>query len=126
MTPETVLAAVDAAMSRLFEWGVADCCLSACDTFASLWGVDPIAAYRGQYEGLRGAAALIRESGGLPALAETVASSLGLTEGHAPGGLALSTDGRSLLICIQPGQWAGKTETGFAIVRAAGRGWHLA
>lgn len=126
MTPTQVLTTVDAVMSRPFEWGAADCCTAACDVFTVLWGIDPMAAIRSQYTGLKGAAALIRENGGLPAMAESIAAQTALSEGHAIGGLALSHDARSLLICIEPGQWAGKTQTGFAIVRQAGKGWHLA
>lgn len=126
MTPDKVLAAVDAVMSRPFEWGAADCCTSACDVFLQLWGIDPMAAIRAQYTGLRGAAALIQAHGGLPAMAEAIAAQTGLIEGHAIGGLALSHDARSLLVCIEPGHWAGKSQTGFALVRRAGKGWHLA
>lgn len=121
-----VLAAVDQVMSRPFERGAADCCTSACDVFAALWGLDPMAAIRSQYTGLKGAAALIRANGGLPGMAESIAAQSGFTEGHAVGGLALSHDAQTLLVCIQPGQWAGKTQTGYAIVRQAGKGWHLA
>ncbi|RWR31360.1 hypothetical protein D2T31_05005 [Sinirhodobacter populi] len=127
MTPEQVLTAVDAVMSRPFEWGVCDCCTAACDVFLRLWGVDPMADVRSQYMGLRGAAALIRENGGFPALVESVLAPIGLTPGHQIGGLAMTLEGRgSLLICIQPGQWAGKTLNGFALVSRADRGWHLA
>lgn len=126
MTPDQVLTAVEAVMGRPFEWGAADCCTAACDVFAALWGVDPMAEIRAQYTGLKGAAALIRENGGLPAMAESIAAQAGLSAGHAAGGLALSHDARSLLVCIEPGAWAGKTQTGFAILRQAGKGWHLA
>lgn len=126
LTPEAVLAAVEAVMSRPFEWGPCDCCSAACDVFARLHGVDPIADLRPQYAGLRGAASLIQESGGLPALAASVAARLQLTAGHASGGLALSVDGRSMLVCIHPGQWAGKTQNGFGIVAQAGTGWYRA
>lgn len=124
MTPEQVLEAVDTVMSRPFEWGPCDCCSAACDVYAALWGLDPMAPVRTQYTNLRGAASLIRESGGLPALAQRLADQAGLIEGDAVGGLALSTEGRSLLICITPGQWAGKTEGGFAILQTAWKGWH--
>lgn len=124
ISPEAVLAAVEKVMSRPFAWGGCDCCSAACDTFAALWGFDPMAPVRERYTGARGALSLIKESGGLADLAQSLADRAGLASGHAAGGLALSSDGRSLLICITPGQWAGKTERGFAIMRAALKGWH--
>lgn len=124
MTPEKVLKAVDAAMSWPFEWGPYDCCSAACNAFEALHGFDPMGPVRAQYTGMRGAASLIRESSGLPALAQSLAECAGLIEGRATGGPALSNDHRSLLICITPGLWAGKTETGFAILREATKGWH--
>lgn len=121
MTPETVLETVEAVMLRPFEWGPCDCCSAACDVFVRLWGFDPMSPVRG-YVGARDAARVI--GGDLGALADRLAVEARLTSGHASGGLALSVDGRSLLICITPGQWAGKTKGGFAILRAADRGWH--
>lgn len=108
-------------MLRPFEWGPCDCCSAACDVFARLWGFDPMGPVRG-YVGARDAARVI--GGDLGALANRLAAEARLTPGHTSGGLALSVDGRSLLICITPGQWAGKTRGGFAILRAADRGWH--
>lgn len=126
MTPEAVLQAVDAAMSRPFAWGGCDCVSAACDVFARLWGVDPLAPWRG-YHGRAEALRIIRGTGGFDALAEAMAHSAALATGHAPGGLALSLGRqRSMLICIHPGLWAGKTRDGFGITRQAGRGWHLA
>lgn len=123
MTPEAVLEAVDAAMSRPFAWGACDCVSAACDVFARLWGADPLAPWRG-YTGRSEALRIIRALGGFDALAE--AMTRGLADGHASGGLALSIGRqRSMLICIQPGLWAGKTRDGFGITKHAGRGWHL-
>lgn len=122
------MAEAERVMLRPFEWGACDCCSSACNVFASIWGVDPMAPVRG-YSGPLGAARLMRRTEGLAALAETLAARAGLAEGHATGGLALSEDTggqRSLLICITPGLWAGKSKDGLAILRRAERGWHLA
>ncbi|WP_147393090.1 DUF6950 family protein [Paracoccus siganidrum] len=137
MTPETVLAEVERVMSRPFEWGPCDCCSAACDVFAALWGFDPMAALRG-YHGLMGAVRLLDHGGGLEEMADRHARRAGLRAGHATGGLAfvhfapelglLHGPRRvllaSLLICIQPGQWAGKSRNGFAILRSADKGWH--
>ena len=123
MTPETVLGAVDAVMNRPFVWGVCDCVLAAAAVFERLHGVNPLAR-AGEWQGRSGAARMLRQGGGLARLAEAQARVIGLQDGHATGGLAVSADGRSLLVCIQPGFWAGKTKSGFAIVRQAGQGWH--
>ncbi|WJS86697.1 hypothetical protein [Paracoccus sp. TOH] len=128
ITPDRVIAEVERIMSRPFEWGPCDCCSAACDVFAALWGLDPMAAVRG-YRGPIGAVRMMRRAGGLPALAEGLAARAGFVTGHAIGGLALArgrAGRRSLLICITPGIWAGKSKYGFAILRNADRGWHLA
>lgn len=124
MTPEKVLETVEAVMLRPFEWGPCDCSSAACDVFLRLWGIDPMASVRAQYADKRGAAILISQMGGFRAMAHGLAARSGLAEGHVTGGIALSGDLRSLLICITPGHWAGKTRGGFAILRAADRGWH--
>lgn len=127
MTPERVMGAVERIMSRPFVWGPSDCCSAACDVFGDLWGIDPMARVRG-YHGARGALRLMRDSGGLRGLAAALAREGGLVSGHATGGLSVvAVEGRaSLAICIQPGLWAGKSLRGFALVRSADEGWHLA
>lgn len=128
LSPERVMAEAERIMSRPFAWGPCDCCTAACDVFAALWGIDPMAPVRG-YGGPLGALRMIRRAGGMPALAQSLAGRAGLRDGHAVGGLALSDvpgSRQSLLICIQPGLWAGKSKAGFALVRTAQKGWHLA
>ncbi|WP_404811458.1 DUF6950 family protein [Gemmobacter serpentinus] len=118
-----MLATVDAVMSCAFAWGGCDCVGAASAVFAALHGRDPlegVSAWRGPAEAMR----IIKAGGGLERLATAQARRLGLREGHAIGGLAVSVDARTLLVCIQPGIWAGKTKTGFAIMRQAGRGWY--
>jgi len=124
--PEAIMPAVEAVMMQPFVWGTCDCCTAACDVFQRLHGIDPMAHLRPQYGSKRGALALIRESGGLLSIAESIAAHLGAVEGHAPGGIALSDDHRSLMLCVEPGLWAAKSETGFALVSRAARGWHIA
>lgn len=126
LTTEAVLAAVDAVMLRPFEWSVCDCCTAACDVFERLHGIDPMAHLREQYGSKRGAIALIRESGGLLSIAQSISAHLGAVEGHATGGIALSEDHRSLMVCIELGLWAAKSETGFVLLSRAAKGWHLA
>lgn len=127
VTPMVVFSAVDRIMSRPFEWGASDCCSAACDVFAALWGRDPMQMVRG-YDGAAGAGRMIARHGGLLPLAEWLADASALLPGHAVGGLAVGVaDGRqSLLVCIEPGTWAGKSLRGFAIVRSALAGWRHA
>lgn len=127
LAPAVVMAEVERVMSRPFEWGPSDCCSAACDVFAALWGVDPIARLRG-YSGERAALRLMSQHGGLPALCDQIAREVGLICGHASGGFGLaSIEGRaSLLICIEPGLWAGKSLRGFALLRSAHKGWCFA
>lgn len=128
VTPDRVMAEVECVMSRPFAWGPCDCCTAACDVFLGLWGVDPMAALRGRYTGATGAARVLWQNGGLAAWAARVARREGLLPGHATGGFGLSVvqDRPSLLICIEPGLWAGKSLHGFALLRAAEMGWHHA
>lgn len=131
MTPEQVLAEVDRVMSARWEWGVSDCCTCAADVFHSLHGIDPMAPVRGMYDDAMGAYRLIRDWGGFPAMADAMARIACLKVGTGqPGEIGLSApgnaggpDGRAMLICIQPGQWAGKSEMGFTILPGAERSW---
>lgn len=131
MTPDKVLEEVERVMSVRWSWGSADCCACAADVFAALHGVDPMAPVRGMYDDAMGAYRLIRDWGGFPAMAEAMARISGLSVGSGqPGEIGLSEpgnaggpDGRAMLICIQPGQWAGKSEMGFTILPGAERSW---
>lgn len=52
-----------------FAWGTHDCCLWAADAVLTQTGVDHAAAYRGTYGDALGAARLVRDLGGLEAIA---------------------------------------------------------
>lgn len=126
VTPERVMVEVERVMSHPFLWGPCDCCSAACRVFHSLWGIDPMAGVSA-YQGPLQAARLIRAHGGLEPMADTMAGAAGLRPGHAIGGLAISpatARHRAILVCIQPGLWAGKSKSGFAILRTAEKGWH--
>lgn len=140
LTPEAVLAEVDRIMSEPWSWGLSDCSASACDVFAALHGVDPLAPVRGSYGSPIGAIRLIQRWGGFAEMANALAVSAGLQIGQgAPGEIGLSMPGaaswpdgaarglenRCLLICVQPGHWAGKTMTGYAIISNAERCWRV-
>ncbi len=120
------MAEVERVMLRPFEWGPCDCCSAACAVFHALWGIDPMAPFRG-YRGALSAARLMRRHGGLEVMAGMMADRAGLIPGHRIGGLAISPAAlrhRAILICIEPGLWAGKSKHGFAMLRAAAKGWH--
>jgi hypothetical protein len=46
-----------------FQWGVTDCALWSASAVQEMTGVDPAAAYRGQYDTLVGSAHALREFG---------------------------------------------------------------
>ena len=58
-------------MAAPFVWGQQDCCLWAADAVQALTGQDPAAHLRGQYDTAEGAARLLRELGGVRAVATT-------------------------------------------------------
>lgn len=62
-------ALVQERMAAPFVWGQHDCCLWAADVVQAITGLDPAAALRGQYASERGALRLVRQLGGLPAIA---------------------------------------------------------
>lgn len=122
---------VERVMGDRWQWGVRDCCSSAADVFLALHGIDPMAEVRGTYSTAIGAYRLIRDWGGFPAMADAMARIAGLEIGTGqPGEIGLSEpgnaggpDGRAMLICIQPGQWAGKSEMGFVVLPGVERCW---
>lgn len=133
LTPAAVMAVVDDVMSEPWAWGATDCCASACDVFARLHGIDPMQAVRGSYSSAMGAVRLIQSWGGMVAMAEGLAAAADLSAsdgatgdiGLSAPGFAEGPEGRALLICIQPGAWAGKAMDGFVILPNAERCWRV-
>jgi len=128
LSPERVLDAVERAMLRPWQWGIADCSASACTAFADLWGVDPMAPLRGAYHTAEGAGDVIAEYLGFEAMAVALARSAGLTavEHDEPGAIGVIAAGPrmgTLGICIQPRAWAIKSPRGYGVRRAALRRW---
>lgn len=128
LTGAGVMGVVAAVMSRRWEWGVSDCCAAACDVFAALHGVDPMARLRGAYASRAEAEAMIESAGGLHALAEGLAAEARLTRVDEPrpgdigvGGREVAV-GRCLMIRLDRG-WAAKTPGGFAVVLRAEAAW---
>lgn len=107
-------------MLQPFGWGRADCCTAACDVFAAIHGIDPMAPLRGQYVTRREALVEIRRRGGFEAMAVDLARDAGLQAcDPRPGAIGVVRDpgGQEVLaICSGP-RWFGKSETGVVSVR---------
>lgn len=115
-------------MDRPWEWGVADCCTSACDVFWRLHGIDPMASLRGRYSTEKGAARIIRRRGGFLNMARGLAAEAGLQEsGAVPGaiGVVVVQDSAALVICSGPRLWHAKTLTGITTVPEVVEAWHV-
>lgn len=131
LTPSAVMAEVDRVMSARWQWGSSDCCAAACDVFHALWGIDPMAELRGGYHDAISAYRIIRDWGGFPEMADAFARTACLTVSNGQtGDIGLSRpgdaggpDGRAMLICIEPGAWAGKSELGYTVLNSAERCW---
>lgn len=110
-------------MAGPFVWGRSDCCTSACDIYARLHGIDPMAPLRGRYSTARGAYRLIKAYGGwLPMFRELAAQAdLTLTFDWGVGRLGLARVGEdfALVIGIEDGLWAGKVDGGMQAVSEA-------
>lgn len=123
LTPDQVMSAVERVMGEPWEWGRVDCCTSAADVFMELHGIDLARDYRGTYSTSIGAARLIKSRGGFRSMIESMAAAARLTVSNGEcGDIGLS--GHTLVICVQAGIWAGKTEAGFATVPTADRAWN--
>lgn len=131
LTPDVVMAEVDRVMSAPWAWGAADCCVSVADVFLALHGVDLAHRYRGTYSTAIGAARIVRQWGGFRDMAQHLATEGGLVVsdaapgavGVSAGGVANGLEGRAMLICVQPGIWAGKSLDGYVILSNAERSW---
>ena len=132
VSAQTALAAALAVMDRPWKWGTSDCSTAACEAFALVHGVDPMAGLRGTYTDATGAAAVVAERGGWEALCEALAASAGLRAVaplEAPAGalgLAVWAGRHSLVFCVGS-SWAGKSLRGMALISATGvgRAWRV-
>ena len=121
------MAAVMRHMSGRFQWGVADCCVSACDIFRDLWGVDPMGDLRGAYG--TGAEARSLISGGLTWVAMEMARKAELEPVYSltPGAIGVLEDRKrpSALVICTGDRWAQKSLTGVGFVagKAVYRAW---
>lgn len=118
--PEAVVRAASRIMSRQWCWRDAFCAAAACDVFRELHGFDPMAEVRGSFATERGALRWVRARGGMTLAVGGVLEPQGFAAcGAVPGALGLVPQpgpfGAVLAICIRPGAWAAKTETGLAV-----------
>lgn len=121
MAGVTPRAAFDAALKHMggrFTWGLRSDCTAACVAFDALHGIDPLKDATATYHNALGAYLILRRAGGYLAWCKATFN-LPETDEPQPGDLALikSADpfGAALAICIQPGEYAAKTEGGLAI-----------
>lgn len=126
VSADDAMAAVVDVMAGPWVWGQSDCCAAACDVFARLWGIDPMAPLRGRYASRRAAWRLVRAAGGWLALAPDLAARAGLVDGTgAPGeiGLLRQPTGYLLGVSVGHGQWAARIDGGFATTDCAELAW---
>jgi hypothetical protein len=112
-------------MDRPWVWGESDCCTAACDVFLRLYGTDPMRSVRGSYSTQVGAARLILSYGGMLRMAETLARREGLVRGTPRQG-SLGVHKNSLVICVRPWVWLGKSATGMVTLQDAEVAYHVA
>jgi hypothetical protein len=74
--PERLHAYLEGAARRSFAWGLHDCCTFACGAVQAMTGVDPMVELRGTYASKREALCRLRDTGGLDALAGSIAAAL--------------------------------------------------
>lgn len=103
---------------RPWKWGETDCCTFACDVFAEVYGIDPMAPLRGRYDNLMGAGRLIHEAGGLEPLSRKLLRDAGLKPCEPrEGALGVVTDtggAKAAAICVASGLWLARTATGIS------------
>jgi len=121
VTERTAFEAACAALRQPFAWGLRTDCTAACVAFAALHGTDPLDGCKDAYSTRLGAARILKRAGGYLGWCRATFD-LPETETPRPGDLVLieSRDpfGAALSICIRPGEFACKTETGMAIASA--------
>jgi hypothetical protein len=118
ISPEAVLHAVRRHMSGPFLWGSSDCCTAACAALGAMGGGWPLKEPLPPYSGCLGALRIVSRAGGYEAWCFDQII-FPPTENPAPGDLVLirSLDAfkAALAICVNPGEYAAKTENGLAL-----------
>jgi len=115
-------------MATPFAWGMHDCCLFAADAVLAQTGEDPAAEFRGTYASAAEALALLRDLGGLSALASRAGEPVAALCAQV-GDIGLVThEGRELLgLCAGP-VWLVPAEQGLAAlpIDSASVAWRVA
>lgn len=108
-------------MRHPFKWGLRTDCTAACEAFKTLHGIDPLGVCLDAYSTALGAARILKRAGGYLAWCRATFD-LPKTTAAQVGDLALiesaDTFGAALALCIQPGEYATKTERGMVITTA--------
>jgi len=130
--PRDVVEAVDSVMSGPIVYGQSDCCRSADAVFVRLWGVRVMPAV--EYASWRQACrAMLKRGVSLAGAVEAAALRAGLLPCHAhPGalGIVAGADAPPFgdvlpAICICPGKWAVRTDSGWGVVPSSIEAWGL-
>lgn len=121
ITPQAAFNAARKAMRYPFRWGMRTDCTVACVAFEALHGVDPIARHEEHYTTALGAVRKVKKYGSYLAWCNAAFDLPKATTPQA-GDLALVMSdgvfGVALAICINPGEYATKTQRGMAITTA--------
>ncbi len=122
VTERAAFSAALETMRQPFAWGLRRDCTAASVAFTALHGVDPLEDCPDHYSTALGAARILTKAGGYLAWCLSTFGQEKTTTPQ-PGDLALiaSADafGAALAICIQPGVFASKTETGLMITKGS-------
>lgn len=122
------MALVDRIYAGPLIWGVSDCCTRACDVFAEMHGIDPMAPLRGLYSGPVEAMRIIAGHGGWLPMVDGLCRAAGLRAGAVgPGTLGLVRRGgwHALAIGVPGGWCAPAAQGGSVIVPDAVASWGL-
>ena len=122
VTAEAALEAVERALDGPRAVGRCDCVTAACDAFAEMFGIDPIATWRGRWSSDADAAAILAAEGGPVRLAVGAFLDAGLVRrapaDARPGDLALLNFVGSVILgnAIGGGMFATKAPDGMAFL----------
>lgn len=124
---DDVLNAADSVMLRPWDWARGHHCLGdVAAVLVSLGGPDLMARLRGRYGCRLAALRIVYRAGGLPALVAAECAAAGMVFGPAvPGAVATAQGeyGDAVVVCVEPGQWVGKTRDGYAVIGVEMEGW---
>jgi hypothetical protein len=124
MTPRELTKFLQVEMSRPFEWGQSDCCMSIANLWRHVHGNDPAAWLRGTYSTVTGKDATVAANRGLQRLVTRIAANAGAARTPQPntGDFGLIVVGGKPFGAICTGRvgskvcWAVRSETGFAFL----------